>query len=1105
MKTSARHRHIFRVTIVYGILAALWILLSDALLVPLVDPAAIQWLSTVKGLFFVLVTTLFLFLALRATPDRPGAEAISAETTHPGAAPWSGFWGYLFAVVATLATLLLRLAIPAPLTDQPMMVLFMFPVILSAMAGGLGPGLTATFLAALWVNYFALPPRQSLAIAATPDLFQWGFLIANGVLISWLSEKLHRLRRQSEALGALYQDLVNAQPAGIYRIRVFSGRQWDISTFTTPGAAPHAYEMISDRFCEIIGATRVQLIDNPGLIGQLIHPDDYADFINANREANATLTAFNWEGRIVNDGKVRWVHLESLPRPLANRDVLWTGLLTDISARKQSELALRESQAQFTLLAGLLERSSQPFAQGFPDGRLGFHNQAFLDLIGYSAEELAALDWARNLTPPEWLVKEREHLAQLHATGQPVRYEKEYLRKDGSRVPIELLVHLATDEEDQPLYYYSFITNLSTRNKALEALRESETTYRSLFDNMLNGLAHCRMLFVDDTPEDFVYLTVNDAFEKLTGLQNVEGRKVSEVIPGIRQADPELFERFGRVARGGAPERFEIYVTALHMWFWLSVYSPKPDHFVVVFDVISELKKAELALRENEARLRAISDNLPDGYIYQSEPGPDGKSRFLYISAGVTAIHGLTPEEVVRDASLLYRQVDPAQTEALLRAERKSLTALSDFAFELHVRRPDSTWRWLYVRSRPRRKTDGQLVWDGVITDITARKAMEGQLLQAQKMEFVGRLAGGVAHDFNNMLTVIGGHAELAIEQTQPEDPRYQDLLEIQNAARRSANLTRQLLAFARKQTVSPVVLDINDTLTTMLKMLQRLIGEDIDLAWEPGHELWRVKIDPSQIDQLLANLAVNARDAIAGVGKLTIETANRNLDQEYCAVHPDVAPGDYVELAVSDTGCGMDGEVLAHLFEPFFTTKQEGEGTGLGLATVYGIVKQNRGAINVYSEPGQGTTFRIYLPRHAEPAEPVLEKAPLAATPGGSETVLIVEDDPTIMLLGKRFVEKLGYRVLTATSPGEAIRLVEGYEGGIDLLLTDVVMPEMNGKQLATRLREIRPGLKCLFMSGYTADAIARQGVLDEGICFLAKPFSAREMAVKIREALEQ
>jgi CheY-like chemotaxis protein len=352
---------------------------------------------------------------------------------------------------------------------------------------------------------------------------------------------------------------------------------------------------------------------------------------------------------------------------------------------------------------------------------------------------------------------------------------------------------------------------------------------------------------------------------------------------------------------------------------------------------------------------------------------------------------------------------------------------------------------------------------------------------------------------------VISGHTELALEQSQPGEQIYQDLLEIQSAAARSANLTRQLLAFARKQTVCPVLLDLNDTVGSMLKMLQRLIGEDIELAWLPGHDLWPVKIDPSQVDQILANLAVNARDAITGVGQLTIETANVDLDEEYCANHLGFVRGQYVQLEVSDNGCGMDSKILAHIFEPFFTTKKEGQGTGLGLATVYGIVKQNQGFINVYSEPGQGTTIRIYLPRVKMEAMGTRPETSREEPPRGAETILIVEDDPAILDISKRFIERFGYKVLTAASPKLALKLVEEFTGTIDLLITDVVMPEMNGKELARLLQEMKPGIKCLFMSGYTADAIARQGILDEGICFLPKPFSSREIALKIREALKQ
>ena len=398
-----------------------------------------------------------------------------------------------------------------------------------------------------------------------------------------------------------------------------------------------------------------------------------------------------------------------------------------------------------------------------------------------------------------------------------------------------------------------------------------------------------------------------------------------------------------------------------------------------------------------------------------------------------------------------------------------------------------------------------------MLLDITERKRaeeeqakLEGQLQQSQKMESVGRLAGGVAHDFNNMLGVILGHVELALEVVDSANPVFTDLREIQKAGRRSAELTNQLLAFARKQTVAPKVLDLNQTLAGMLKMLQRLIGEDIDLAWLPDTSLWSVKADPSQIDQILANLCVNARDAIADTGKVTIETGNKVFDEDYCASHAGYVPGDYVRLAVSDDGCGMDKETQAHLFEPFFTTKPVGQGTGLGLATVYGIVKQNNGFLNVYSEPGHGTTFRIYLPRHADEAVAVEAGQEKSAT-RGSETILVVEDEPAILALTKTMLERLGYQVLVASSPGQAIQVAAEYTGQIHLLMTDVVMPEMNGRDLASQLSSTFPALKKLYMSGYTANVIAHHGVLDEGVIFIQKPFSKSDLARRIRAALDR
>ncbi|MHB8137760.1 MAG: PAS domain S-box protein [Smithellaceae bacterium] len=389
------------------------------------------------------------------------------------------------------------------------------------------------------------------------------------------------------------------------------------------------------------------------------------------------------------------------------------------------------------------------------------------------------------------------------------------------------------------------------------------------------------------------------------------------------------------------------------------------------------------------------------------------------------------------------------------------------------------------------------------MVDLSGRKQLETQLMQAQKMQSVGQLAGGVAHDFNNMLSVIIGNTEMAMNKVAPSDPLHKSLQNILNAGIRSADLTRQLLAFARKQNVTPKILDLNETVEGMLKMLRRLIGEDIDLVWLPGKILWPVKIDPSQIDQILANLCVNARDAITGGGKVTIETGTAVFDKAYCNFYADFVPGDYVLLSASDNGCGMNKETLANIFEPFFTTKEVGQGTGLGLSTVYGIVKQNNGFINVYSDLGHGTTFKIYLPRHIGETVQIQKEDIAEPLQRGNEIILLVEDESAILEMTATMLKDLGYTVLTAGTPGEAIRLAGEHNSEINLLLTDVVMPEMNGRDLAQSMLHLYPHIKHLFMSGYTASAIAHQGVLDEGVHFIQKPFSVKSLATKVRETL--
>jgi PAS domain S-box-containing protein len=389
--------------------------------------------------------------------------------------------------------------------------------------------------------------------------------------------------------------------------------------------------------------------------------------------------------------------------------------------------------------------------------------------------------------------------------------------------------------------------------------------------------------------------------------------------------------------------------------------------------------------------------------------------------------------------------------------------------------------------------------------DITEREKLQAQLVQAQKMESLGRMAGGIAHDFNNMLGAILGHAEVAMEKLDSSLQLHADLTGIRTAAERSADLTRQLLAFARQQTIAPRVLDLNVAVTGMLKMLRRLIGEDIDLVWLPGPDVWPVKVDPSQLDQILANLSLNAQDAIDGVGKVTIETSQAFFDETYCSAHGGFVPGEYSQLTVSDSGCGMDKDTLDRLYEPFFTTKGMGKGTGLGLATVYGIVKQNHGFINVYSELGQGTSFKVFLPRQAGKPERIPQKDPAAPVARGHETILLVEDEPLILNLTTRMLKGLGYTVLAASTPGEAIRLAEAHSSEIPLLCTDVVMPEISGLDLVKILESSCPNIKCLYMSGYTANVITHHGVLDEGVQFIQKPFMIGDLAAKVRQTLDR
>jgi PAS domain S-box-containing protein len=509
------------------------------------------------------------------------------------------------------------------------------------------------------------------------------------------------------------------------------------------------------------------------------------------------------------------------------------------------------------------------------------------------------------------------------------------------------------------------------------------------------------------------------------------------------------------------------------------------------------------ALRESQRILSSLSLNLP-GIFYRCCHDPDRAMEF--VSEGSKELLGYRPEDLVNNRVVSYGKLIHAQDrDHVWSRVRESLAQGKPFRVTYRVKHADGKEKWVLEQGLGIIAPDGEITGiEGVIIDITEQKRLEEQLLQSQKMEAVGRLAGGVAHDFNNQLTVIMGLSELLIEALGERHPNFQDALEIKQTSQRAASLTSQLLAFSRKQVMQLKVLDLNFMVKDMEKMLRRLLGEDVELATMLDPDLGEVRADPTQVEQIIMNLAINARDAMPAGGKLTIETANVTLDEEYAQSHVGAAAGPHVMLSVSDTGHGMDDDTRERIFEPFFTTKKLGMGTGLGLSTVYGIVKQNGGNIWVYSELGQGTTFKVYLPRIEDGQEETPPEKVQEETPAGNETILLVEDDEIVRKLARRILREKGYTVIEAKSASDAILIAESYSAKIHILVTDVVLPDKNGRELMNLIAAGRPGIKVLYMSGYTDNAIVHHGVLEPGTIFLQKPFTPDTLIAKVREALQ-
>ncbi len=638
------------------------------------------------------------------------------------------------------------------------------------------------------------------------------------------------------------------------------------------------------------------------------------------------------------------------------------------------------------------------------------------------------------------------------------------------------------------------------RKRAEEAVRASEGQLKALLDSALDAC-----VTMDETGR---LTSWSAAAEAVFGWPASEaiGRSLADtIIPQKhREGHARGLSRFLETGEGPIL-RQRIEITALHrdgreFPVELTVTPIRlGDHWLFGAFVrdLTEEKHAEQALRRSEASYRGLVEHAAYG-IYRATA--DGK--FLMVNPALFTMLGFpsTDDLLKMDASRdVY--VDPAARARILARCEQFGSAIEEVAW----RRRDGSVITVRLNGRPVRAPDGTIeCFEFIVDDVTEQRALEERLRQTQKMEAVGRLAGGIAHDFNNLLTAILGSVDFLRRALGPEHPEHAETEEIQKAAVRAADLTRQLLAFSRQQVLAPKVLDVDALVTNLEKMLRRLIGEDVELRFVAKASRAAVLADPGQLEQVIVNLVVNARDAMPRGGKLTIETATVDLDAGYAWEHGTVEPGRYVMLAVTDTGVGIDRAAQARLFEPFFTTKEFGKGTGLGLATVYGIVKQSGGYIWVYSEPGRGATFKVYLPRVEQAGEPVAAPQPPARALGGTETILLAEDEAAVRNLARRVLEKHGYKLLLAATGRDGVQVAEQHAAPIDLLVTDVVMPEMGGRELAQRLTARQPGLKVLFLSGYTDDAIVHHGVLDAGVAFLQKPFKPDDLVRKIREVLD-
>jgi two-component system, cell cycle sensor histidine kinase and response regulator CckA len=812
------------------------------------------------------------------------------------------------------------------------------------------------------------------------------------------------------------------------------------------------------------------------------------------------------------DGSVIKVSISTTPLRNGEGDIVGVlGIAEDITERKLAQEAVRKSEERYR---ELVENASDIIYSHDLMGRFTSMNKAGERISGYTREEFLRMNIA-DIIAPEFLEQARRRIADKVAGGALTVYELEIIAKDGRRVALGVNSRLQLDGS-VAVGVQGVARDVTDQKQAEEAVRASEARLAGILNIAEDGI-----ISIDENQRVILY---NQGAEKIFGFseEEIKGQPIEMLMPA-RFDDRHTqhvrdFARSSEIARRMG-DRIEVYGrrkdgSEFPAEISISKLEQKGEIvFTAMVRDISERKQAEVE-RDTERRLlESLLDQLPVGVLVTNVEG-----RYVKANQKVCEILGIDSNELTgMTAEEAVRRVEPRRPEGTKYANEELPTKVAlqtqrpSGPTESIITTPGGKVRRLVSNATPVMIDGGGLFGSvTVVTDMSEQYALQEQLRQSQKMESIGTLAGGVAHDFNNLLTAILGHTQLAMRKLAPADPLQGNLIEVEKAGTRATTLTRQLLAFSRRQRLDRKTLDLNDTIRDIMKMLRRIIGEDIDMSVQESMDIYPVFADPAQVEQVVMNLAVNARDAMPHGGRLVIDTRNVTLDEEYCREHPYAKPGKYVLMTVSDTGTGMNAETKEHIFEPFFTTKVAGKGTGLGLSMVFGIVKQHEGLIEVYSEVRHGTSFKIYLPVDERV---VKEESPEALSPlrGGKETILVAEDEEALRGLARTILEELGYTVLLASDGTEAVDIYQANRAQVSLLVFDIVMPRMGGREAYERILEMGGDVPALFMTGYSAEIVQNQFVAQNqfpertGSALLQKPYSLETFGRKVREVLDQ